>query len=129
MLFQKYFQRRYDRQKLLEEVVTLINECEERDYHWILNRAAYLRPWRPRRTGWLNVLDQLLHAAYGAVLLLPVLLFHSLLGAALMGLLAGGIREIEQYFNQDLRIRMFWDRVLDTSAFVVGAVLIYYFLG
>jgi len=112
----------------LNAVVEIINDAEAPTYHWILNAAAYKRPWRPTRTGLTNVLDQILHAVYGALLLVPVLLLDSYLGAGLMGLLAGGIREVEQYFNQDLRIKMIWDRILDTSAFGVGTLLLYHFL-
>jgi hypothetical protein len=129
---QKAREIKIDRTPTVEEklnaVLEIINDTDPPTYHWILNAAAYKRPWRPQRTGLTNVLDQFLHAAYGALLLLPVLLLDSYLGAGLMGLLAGGIREIEQYFNQDLRIKMVWDRVLDTSAFVVGAVVLYHFL-
>ena len=112
----------------LNAVLDVINDTDPPTYHWILNAAAYKRPWRPIRTGLTNVLDQFLHAVYGALLLVPVLLFDSYLGAGLMGLLAGGIREIEQYFNQDLRIKMVWDRVVDASAFVVGTLVLYHFL-
>jgi hypothetical protein len=112
----------------LEAVLGIIDDCDPPTYHWILNAAAYKRPWRPTRKGLTNVLDQFLHAAYGALLLLPVLLFDSYLGAGLMGLLTGGIREIEQYFHQDLRIKMFWDRVVDTLAFVVGTLVLFHFL-
>jgi len=112
----------------LNRVLEIINSTDPPTYHWILNAAAIKRPWRPMRTGLANVLDQFLHAVYGALLLLPVLLLDSYLGAGLMGLLAGGIREAEQYFNQDLRIKMVWDRVLDISAFVVGTLVLYHFL-
>lgn len=119
--------KKEEKEQKLNQVLQALQGTTPREYQAILNAAARKRPWRPRRTGWANVLDQLLHAAYGALLLLPVLLFHSFLGAALLGLLAGGIREIEQYFNQDLKIRMVWDRVLDTGAFVLGAVTIFLF--
>lgn len=112
----------------LKAVLEILDDTDPPTYHWILNAAAYKRPWRPTRTGLANVLDQFLHAAYGALLLLPVLLFDSYLGAGLMGLLAGGIREVEQYFNQDFKIKMVWDRLMDTSSFVVGALLLYHFL-
>ncbi|HFE64731.1 hypothetical protein B1H10_05510 [candidate division KSB1 bacterium 4484_188] len=118
-------QEKEKRKQKLNQVLEALQDTTPREYHAILNTAARKRPWRPRRTGWANVLDQALHASYGALLLLPVLLFHSYLGAAIMGLLAGGIREVEQFFNQDLRIRMFWDRMLDTSAFVAGALVIF----
>lgn len=112
-------------EKLLA-VLEILKDCDPPEYHRILNAAARQRPWRPRREGLANVLDQALHAFYGALLLLPVVWFGSYGGAALMGLLAGGIREVEQFFNQDLRIRMFWDRVLDTSSFAAGAMLLFY---
>ena len=116
-----------ERQKnKLEEIRDILLDTTPEEYHRILRAAAQARPWRPRRKGWANVLDQFLHAGYSALLLLPVLWLHSYLGAALFGLLAGGIREVEQYFNQDLRIRMLGDRLLDTSAFIVGAILIFH---
>ena len=116
-----------DSQQRLAAVLEILNDCDAPEYHKILNAAAQTRPWRPKRTGWTNVLDQLLHAVYGAMLLSPVLFVGSYLGAGLMGFLAGGVREVEQYFNQDMRIKMFWDRVLDTSAFIVGALLLFHF--
>jgi len=112
----------------LNAVLEIINDADSPTYHWILNAAAYKRPWRPTRTGLINVIDQILHAVYGALLLVPVLLLDSYLGAGLMGLLAGSIREVEQYFNQDLKIKMVWDRVVDASAFVVGTLVLYHFL-
>lgn len=112
----------------LNAVLEIINDTDPPTYHWILNAAAYKRPWRPMRTGLANVLDQFLHAAYAALLLLPVLALDSYLGAGLMGLLAGTIRETEQYFNQDLRIKMLGDRLMDVTAFVVGAVVLFHFL-
>lgn len=119
-----------ERQKnKLEKIKELLDDTLPEEYHRILSAAAWARPWRPRRKGWANVLDQFLHAAYAAILLLPVLWLQSYLGAVLFGLLAGGIREVEQYFNQDLRIRMLGDRLMDTAAFVVGAVAIYHFFG
>ncbi len=124
-LTQKYVLTKKERDDKLQQVMSVLQNCSNREYHAILKAAAYERPWRPRREGWTNVFDQFLHAAYGAILVLPILLLDSYLGAAIMGLLAGGIREIEQYFNQDLRIRMFWDRVIDTSAFVIGAIIIF----
>jgi len=112
----------------LNTVLEIINDTDAPTYHWILNTAAYKRPWRYMRTGLANVLDQILHAAYAALLLLPVLGLDSYLGAALSGFLAGAIRETEQYFNQDLRIKMLGDRLLDVSAFVVGALVLFHFL-
>jgi hypothetical protein len=73
-------------------------------------------------------LDQLLHAAYGLILILPILLFNSYWGAASVGFLAGSIREVEQFYNQDLKIRMIGDRILDISFFIIGSVTIYHFL-
>ncbi len=114
--------------KSVESVLELLANHSPEEFHQILNKAARKRPWRPRRKGWANLLDQLLHGVYGAILLLPVLIFHSYPGAALMGFLAGSIRETEQYFNQDLRIRMLGDRILDISSFVIGALAIYHLL-
>jgi len=114
--------------KSVQAVLKLLADYPPEEFHRILKQAARKRPWRPQRHGWANLLDQLLHAIYGAILLLPVLIFPSYLGAALMGFLAGSIREMEQYFNQDLRIRMLGDRILDISSFIIGALLLYHIL-
>jgi hypothetical protein len=114
-------------EKRVDEVCALLQDLDPERYQWVLDKARFRRPWRPPHTGWMNVRDQLLHMIYGAGLLLPIVAFPgSAWGAGLMGLLAGGIREIEQYFNVDLRIEMFWDRVLDTSTFVLGTLLLYW---
>ena len=116
------------RNENVDKVLELLKDIEDPEFHKILKAAARRRPWRPKRKGWANVLDQLLHALYGAILLLPILLSFSYWGAAIMGFLAGTIREIEQYFNQDLKIRMIWDRIQDISSFIVGAVVLFYVL-
>jgi hypothetical protein len=112
----------------LEQVYDILKDLEPRDYHYVLKQTAKKRPWRPKRNGWANVLDQVLHAIYGLVLLLPILLLNSYWGAALVGFIAGSIREIEQFYNQDLKIRMIFDRLVDITFFVLGAVTIYHFL-
>ena len=120
---------RTDLQHKLSAVVALIEQCTPRDYHWILRAARESRPWREKRRGTVNVCDQLLHVAYAAIILMPVLCWHSYLGAALAGFAVGTIREVEQYFKQDFRILMFWDRLQDVTFFVVGAVLVFALLG
>ena len=116
------------RNENVEKVLEILKDIEDPEFHKVLNAAARRRPWRPKRKGWKNVLDQLLHALYGALLLLPILLSFSYWGAAIMGLLAGTIREIEQYYNQDLKIRMIWDRIQDIISFGAGAVVLFYVL-
>ncbi len=125
----KFLETRAARKDKLAELMELLKDLDPPEFQKVLNMAARQRPWRPTRKGWANILDQCLHAVYGALLLSPVLLLHTWIGAAIMGLLAGGIREVEQYFNQDLKIKMIWDRVLDVSAFVAGAILIFYIFG
>lgn len=124
----KPFFKKQTLDKKIDEVYNVIKDLSPRDYQYVLNKAARIRPWRPKRKGWANLLDQMLHAGYGAILVLPVLLIKCFWGAALVGLLAGAIREIEQFYNQDLKIRMIFDRIVDISSFVFGASLLYYFL-
>ena len=106
-------------------VLEYLQDCDPSEYHWILNEAAQRRPWRPIRKGWEDLLDQVLHMLYIVVMLFPLIWLNSWIGAALTGFIAGSIREIEQYFHQDLRIRMISDRVKDIFFFVLGALLIY----
>lgn len=112
-----------DLDELAGKVRDLLAELSDPEYQEVLKRAAYLRPWRPARRGWANVLDQLAHIALGLVVLLPVLLLHSVWGALFSGLMMGIIRETEQYFNQDLHIRMLKDRALDIVTIALGAAL------
>jgi hypothetical protein len=99
---------------------------EEGLYHKVLDAAAMANPWRPRRRGWTNVLDQLLHMLYAAVVLFPFMIWPSYGGAAISGLLLGLIREVEQFHKVDLKIHMPWDRLSDIFFFVVGAVATYH---
>lgn len=118
-----------------EEKEALADQCQvilantiPEDYHEILNILGFRRPWRPKHTGWINVLDQFLHALYAAVIFLPVFIWPSYWTAALSGLLMGSLREWEQYKNWDWHILMFWDRLQDASFFAVGAVILYHFI-
>lgn len=72
-----------------------------------------------------SVLDQLLHAAYATVILLPVVAWPSAAAAVCCGFVLGALPEVEQYCTVDLRILMFWDRAVDVSAFTVAALLVY----
>ena len=114
----------------VRKVLEVLEGTDPESYHWILNAAAYRNPWRPVRRGWKNVMDQILHAGYAGLVLLPMMLFGgTLIGPAAAGFLVGGIREAEQYFKLDLRIEMWWDRIVDTAAFVAGGCMLYYLMG
>jgi hypothetical protein len=113
------------REEVARQVFLIINDLPPEQYHAVLRQLAYMRRWRPRRTGPAAVLDQLLHAAYATVVLLPVLAWPSAGSAIVCGLVIGVLREIEQYFGVDLRILMPWDRAADVSAFAIAALLVY----
>ena len=89
----------------LLQVLEVIKDCPPYEYHWVLRTAAD-----------------------AVVVLTPILIWHSYLGVALAGFVVGAIRETEQYFKQDFRILMFWDRVQDISFFVIGALLVFMLL-
>jgi hypothetical protein len=110
------------RQKLAM-VEAVLRDSDPRTYHQILDAAARDNPWRPRRTGWANVLDQVLHTLYAALVLLPALVWFTPWGAALSGSILGALREFEQLRNQDLGIHMVWDRLTDIAFFAIGAAL------
>jgi hypothetical protein len=113
------------REDIARRVSAVMQHLTAEDYHAVLREVAYMRPWRPRRTGLAAVLDQLLHAAYATVILLPVVVWPSAAAAGFCGFVLGALREVEQYFKVDLRILMFWDRAVDVSAFTVAALLVY----
>ena len=117
------------KKKLSDTVTDLLDELDPSQYHAVLETVALRHPWRPKHAGWKNVLDQLLHAAYAFLVLAPVVVWPSYWSAAVTGFLLGAIREAEQFGKVDLKILMFWDRLLDVSAFVVGAVVLYHFFG
>ncbi len=98
-----------------------LSELRDPAFHAVLDEAKMQRPWRPRRKGLANIVDQLLHAGYGALIVLPVLLLPSIVGAMLSAGMLGAIRETEQYFNQDLQIPMLGDRFVDVLFFALGA--------
>jgi hypothetical protein len=91
----------------------------------VLDGARMQRRWRPKHIGWTNVLDQLLHAVYGAAVFAPLVIWWSWWAAAVSGFLLGAAREVEQFRNWDLRIPMVGDRLQDAVFFAVGAVLLY----
>lgn len=119
-----YLDRKSSREDLLGRVEAQLVDASPAEYHWVLNKAAMNRPWRPMPVGWANVADQLLHAAYAIALIAPLLFLPDYFGEALTGLVAGTIRETEQYFKIDLHIKMPLDRALDISSFVIGALLL-----
>ena len=112
---------------LANQVEGVIKSSTPQEYHEVLAIVARRWPWRPTRTGLINVLDQFLHALFAVVVFLPITVWPSYWGAALSGFLLGGIREYEQFRNQDLNIPMIRDRLMDASFFAVGAVILYHF--
>jgi len=112
--------------KIQTRLSELVNSDQE--YHSVLRKVALNKPWRPRPNLIQNIRDQFLHMLYGALLIIPLMLMTSWKGAFLTGLIVGTIREIEQYFNQDLRIKMYLDRVIDILFFALGSALIYHIL-
>lgn len=113
------------REELARQVFAVLQDLSPEDYHTVLREVAYRRRWRPRRTGLAAVLDQLLHAAYATVILLPVVAWPSAAAAIFCGFALGTLREVEQYFKIDLRILMLGDRAVDVSAFTIAALLVY----
>lgn len=113
-------------QKLADEVEQLVGNLDDPSYHTVLNILAWRRPWRPRHSGWINILDQILHFAYAVIVFLPALIWPSWYMAGLGGLLLGTIREWEQWKEVDLKVLMIWDRVQDILFFGLGAVAIYF---
>lgn len=112
----------------LAAVIAILDGLDAPSYHWVLNEAAYARPWRPERKGWANVLDQVLHFACGALLVLPCVATGALWGRALAGFTAGALREVDQYLNQDLRIKMIKDRLVDITFFTLGSFFLAWLL-
>jgi hypothetical protein len=117
-----------DLNQLADQVETILDDLTPDQYHRVLSLTAWRRPWRPRRRGWNNVLDQLLHALYALIILFPIILLPSYGSAFLSGCLLGIIRETEQYFRQDLKILMIGDRIQDVLSFGLGGLAIYWLL-
>ncbi len=117
-----------DLNQLADRVETILINLTPDQYHRVLSLTAWRRPWRPRRRGWKNVMDQLLHGLYAVIVLFPLLLFPSYETAFLSGALLGIIRETEQYFRQDFKLLMFCDRIQDVLAFGLGGLAIYWLL-
>ena len=113
------------RKNKVDTIYPFIAGERPRDYHRILHTLAMRNPWRPMRKGWANVTDQVGHAVYAASILTPVVVWPSIWTFMFSGFLLGVIRETEQFFGQDLKIRMIGDRVLDISSFIAGAALLY----
>ncbi len=113
--------------QLVDRVSEVLNETTPAVYQEVLHLAALRRRYRPPHVGLQNVLDQLLHAGYAALIFLPLLLWPSYWAAALGGFLLGGIREVEQYKNVDLMLLMLRDRLQDALFFALGAVVAYHF--
>ena len=114
-------------EKLADDVERALSDTTPATYQQVLQIAALRRRYRPRHMGWQNLLDQVLHTSYSAIVFLPVLFWPSHWTAALGGFLLGGIREVEQYKNVDLMILMLRDRFQDALFFALGAVLVYHF--
>ncbi len=119
---------REPKEALADKVSRVIGELAPEEYHEILEIVAMRRPWRPKHTGWVNVLDQTLHAVYAMVVFLPLVAWPSYWTAAVSGFILGGLREVEQFRNWDLRIPMLWDRLQDAVFFALGALLLYHFI-
>src|SRR5262245_6001193 len=114
-------------ERLADDVVIVLRDTTPQAYHEVLHIVAMRRRFRPPHIGLQNVLDQILHTAYAAVVFLPVLVWPSYWTAAVGGFLLGGIREVEQYKNVDLMLLMLQDRIQDACFFALGAVLVYHF--
>lgn len=115
-----------DLEQLADSVEELVGQLDDPQYQTVLRILALRRPWRPKHTGWVNVLDQILHFAYAAIVFLPAFLWPSWYMAGLGGLLLGIIREWEQWKELDLRIPMIWDRLQDALFFALGAIAIFF---
>ena len=116
------------KETVADQVFQIIGTLTPQEFHEILEIVAMRRPWRPKHTGWVNVLDQTLHAVYAVVVFLPVLVWPSYWTAGISGFILGGLREFEQFRNWDLRIPMILDRVQDAFFFAVGALILYHFV-
>ena len=114
-------------ERLADNVVIVLRDTTPETYHEVLHIVAMRRRFRPPHIGLQNVIDQILHTAFSAIVFLPVLFWPSYWTAALGGFLLGGIREVEQYKNVDLMILMLVDRIQDAIFFALGAVLVYHF--
>ena len=114
-------------ERLADNVVIVLRDTTPETYHQVLHIVAMRRRFRPPHIGLQNVIDQVLHTTYAAIVFLPVLFWPSYWTAALGGFLLGGIREVEQYKNVDLMILMLVDRIQDAFFFALGAVLVYHF--
>jgi len=114
-----------DLEKVADRVEKQLKKLPDPEYHKVLNILAYRHPWRPKHSGWINVLDQVLHMVHSAAVLLPVFLWPSFFTAGLSGFLLGVIREWEQWKEVDLKILIFWDRLQDVLFFTLAGILIY----
>ena len=115
-----------DLEKLADRIEKMMKNLPNPEYHKLLSLLAYRHPWRPKRVGWVNVLDQLLHFFYSTVILVPVLIWPSYVTAGLSGFLLGVVREWEQWRELDLKILMFWDRLEDVFFFTLAGLAIYF---
>jgi hypothetical protein len=117
-----------DLEEYADRVEEIIAPLSPEHYHKVLEILAFRRPWRPKRTGWINVLDQTLHVLYAMIIFMPLLAMPSYETAASSGFLLGIIREWEQWKNLDFRLLMFWARLQDAIFFAFGATIIYHLL-
>ncbi len=114
------------RESSADQVEELFGDIEIADYHAVLKKLGFRRPWKDSNTGWANVLDQLLHMAYVMTVLAPLVIWPSYWGVALTALLFSLIREYEQYKNWDWELLLPWNRTLDVLSFLAGGLLLYY---
>ena len=117
-----------EKEQLVNDITNQLSPYSEEQFHEVLDAVGWKRPWRPKRIGWINLVDQLLHALYAVVILIPVLIWPSIWTAGSSGLILGIIRECEQYYHQDYHILMFWDRLLDVLFFGLGGGVIFWLL-
>ncbi len=109
-----------------DAVFPMLAELEEPVYHRTLALLAFRKRWRPMRVGLADLLDQLLHLVYAAVVLGPYVIHPSWWTAAIGGFLLGAIREVWQFYNLDLRILMFGERLKDATFFAAGGVVVHF---
>lgn len=115
-------------EEIADTVEEVVGHLDQPQYHTVLHILAQRRPWRPRHTGWVNVIDQILHFGYAVIVFLPLMIWPSWYTAAAGGLLLGAIREWEQWKELDLKIPMIPDRLQDVLFFGIGAVALYFII-
>jgi hypothetical protein len=115
-----------DLEKLADRIEKMMKNLPNPEYHKLLSLLAYRHPWRPKRVGWIDVLDQLLHFLYSTAIFMPVLIWPSYGTAAFSGFLLGAVREWEQWKELDLKIWMICDRLEDVFFFTLAGIVLYF---